>query len=742
MTSVLAMLFLVIVATLAVGMFSMTTMGTESSDNLRHVDRSQASAETGMRWIIHRFKSMNRPFSDKGQIHPPEADRLFDLIAAELQLQYNALSNRTGAAFIRGSGTQAFSTGLVENGVARVFTDTPSFLWMGPLSIGDGDQRFSVRVEQYPTADDASKNQTSLRVTVWGFSGCGTPRVRTPTSPTDVTTQSLHAIVIDFDLEKKVRYAVISKTRIQLGRNTIVEGPVGTTSDRTNPREPLLVLGDFKHLGTSLSNKIGQFESFLRANYNGFDNRISKLTHPKVYEDAISASFSDYDNNGVIEDFDLFLKQFDTNGDRAIVASEFRDSSTNQSLDANLFKMIDELGAALVDGSGQSVAQRPGFGDDRIDARDGYAKVRGSLFATTSQQDWTNELAGRGQTLVGDMIGGSIAVENPLDTAVRLGVPSNQMFDLSPANFEQVATNFRARSGSAGGSASHNATLIANQTLTLARANGGTVIERSPFGSVSYQATLRRPIYRNMTLRNVIVPRGLNALFENCIFEGVTFIDTERNITLGNGSTVTTSQSDGMSWANRRIAGNNTINRDTALVGATITASNPLASTQGSVNGNNIRFHNCTFKGPLANNYSTAYTHWANSWEFTGSTLFDNQVDQTATIVAPQTNIEMGSFTNPLQSPSTLNGVVVAGNIDIRGTSVVDGSIIVTGDGAGNTTLGYFGPSDGDTNPGALPEGGYGRLLVRYNPNRALPDGINLRIDLTPDASTYREISR
>ena len=66
----------------------------------------------------------------------------------------------------------------------------------------------------------------------------------------------------------------------------------------------------------------------------------------------------------------------------------------------------------------------------------------------------------------------------------------------------------------------------------------------------------------------------------------------------------------------------------------------------------------------------------------------------------------MGSFTDPGKAPSTLVGVVVAGNIDIRGNSAIDGSIIVTGDGAGNTTLAYFGASDADTNAGANPEGG------------------------------------
>jgi hypothetical protein len=165
-------------------------------------------------------------------------------------------------------------------------------------------------------------------------------------------------------------------------------------------------------------------------------------------------------------------------------------------------------------------------------------------------------------------------------------------------------------------------------------------------------------------------------------------------------------------------------------------------NSQGFEKGNNLRFHNTTFNGPIASNYATAYTHFTNSWEFTGATMFDNKVDQTATLVAPQTNIEMGSFTNPGAAPSTLLGVVVAGNIDIRGTTMVDGSIIVTGDGSGNTTLGYFGPNDGDTSAVALPEGGFGMLGIHYNPYRTLPDGINLPIMITGRIDTYREGSR
>jgi hypothetical protein len=69
----------------------------------------------------------------------------------------------------------------------------------------------------------------------------------------------------------------------------------------------------------------------------------------------------------------------------------------------------------------------------------------------------------------------------------------------------------------------------------------------------------------------------------------------------------------------------------------------------------------------------------------------------------------------------------------------VDGSIIVTGDGAGNTTLGYFGPNDGDTDPDAGGALGVGRLNLRYNPNRVLPDGINIAVEMVPQLKTYRE---
>ena len=104
----------------------------------------------------------------------------------------------------------------------------------------------------------------------------------------------------------------------------------------------------------------------------------------------------------------------------------------------------------------------------------------------------------------------------------------------------------------------------------------------------------------------------------------------------------------------------------------------------------------------------------------------------------------MGSFQNPGGSPSTLVGVVVAGNIDIRGSATVDGSLIVTGNGATNTTLGYFGSTDQGQAvppPSQLPSeanGAYGHLFFKINPSRSMPNGISIPVVATPQYGTYQ----
>ena len=667
-TAVVAMAFLILFSSLTLAMFSLSSLNVQTADNLSDVDRARSTAESGLRWAAYRFVTMNRPKTTIGNITPSVADSLWPSVRSAIENDLATLLNPA------------------ERGV----TITSTSITSSPIALDDTSARFVIRVEQHPLYVGDTVDQRYLRVTSTGTYGSST-----------------RTVAMDFKIDKKVKFAVVGKTRIQLGRNTLVEGPVAMATASKMP--PILSLSDFRHLSEDLEERIDDFDQFCRDHHGYYDNRVPAGALTESY------GFPDRNGDNYVDEFDLFLEEFDADGDKAVSAQEFTKPNGTM-YDANLFAAIDAMGGPMFDGD----PLRAGYNDGKIDSTDAYAKIRGQVTLATSAEDWIDELADDGQE-INDMIQGPVDADgNP----IKFGASANDIFDLSPANFN--TSGFYNKTGPQNGSTTKTATKLTNAVLSAADANGGTVNERTPYGSTSYQATYRRPVFRNMTFKNCRIPKGLNALFENCKFEGVTYVDLETNVTK-NGST-TTDPNHGMEWSKQMKSGG--FNKDTALTSG---------NSHGFNRGNNLRFADCTFNGPLASSVPSAYTHFANSWEFTGATLFDNQADETATIVAPQTNIEMGSFTNPTAAPSTLIGVVVAGNIDIRGTSVVDGSIIVTGDGAGNTTLGYFGASDSDTNPGAMPEGGYGRLNIRYNPHRALPDGINIAIDILPEIDTYRE---
>ena len=103
-----------------------------------------------------------------------------------------------------------------------------------------------------------------------------------------------------------------------------------------------------------------------------------------------------------------------------------------------------------------------------------------------------------------------------------------------------------------------------------------------------------------------------------------------------------------------------------------------------------------------------------------------------------------------------LQGTIVTGLLDLRGTVDVHGSILLTyrptpnegplfygGDpDSFNTTIGYFGPEDGDgegVDDADKPFSGYGRISLRANPEAPLPDGVPWPITIVADSTSYRE---
>jgi hypothetical protein len=228
---------------------------------------------------------------------------------------------------------------------------------------------------------------------------------------------------------------------------------------------------------------------------------------------------------------------------------------------------------------------------------------------------------------------------------------------------------------------------------------------------------------------------------------------------------------------------------------------------------NNIRFHDCLFVGSIVSDAPQNYTQIRNKIQFTGSTRFasahptspndtslnpdSNDLSEIAksSMMLPGYSVDLGTFNSPPTQNLQLNGAIIAGVMDIRGNAEINGALMLTFaptlgqapmvDASGapignpanfNATLGYFGPTDGDsealdpatlplvngqrivgwdtdgdgladvnsTQPQpsgstAVPFNGYGRINVRFNPNMTLPSGIMLPMQLDAVAGTYRE---
>ncbi len=224
-----------------------------------------------------------------------------------------------------------------------------------------------------------------------------------------------------------------------------------------------------------------------------------------------------------------------------------------------------------------------------------------------------------------------------------------------------------------------------------------TVTEYFPHASGSYTTAassssrrLTRYKFQNKTFTDVTLPSNKNALFSNCTFEGVLFIDCG----------ITTSSY------------------------------------------NNVRFDNCTFNGVIVTNTPRAFKWQYNTLYFTGTAAFNNQSSvQEATILAPHFNINLGN-TNPDQDDNNvLTGAIVGGIVDVRGNAQIYGTIISMADTTCYTS-GYV------TNIGAtLDDGGsettelgdIGVIAITPEEEMMLPSGITTPIVISPDLTSYSE---
>ena len=222
-------------------------------------------------------------------------------------------------------------------------------------------------------------------------------------------------------------------------------------------------------------------------------------------------------------------------------------------------------------------------------------------------------------------------------------------------------------------------------------ASGDYTYPRDGTPSSTWNRKLTRHVYENQTFTNARLPSNRNALFRNCTFAEVLYVDCSKST---------------------------------------------------SSYYNNVRFDNCTFNGTIVTDTPDELKWTNNALYFTGQATFDNtSATQEATILAPHFNVNLGN-TNPQQSENNiLTGAIIGGIVDVRGNAQIYGTVVSMCDTT-QWSSGYV------TNIGAtLDDGGsettevgdVGKIEITPDPDQMLPNGIISPIILKPQQDTYAE---
>ena len=930
--AVLAMMFLILFGSLAAAMAVASTGNVKTAATHLHVGRAQSAAETGLaiararlqesaaRFVVSR-SNVDADFGeslwqgnlgDLGTVTtlPPKTGRQ-DLgspagLAAALVQLYGA-----DAGIVSSLGIMTPTIGNALAGVdtsvyaAANWVYTPGVAVEGS-SNGDIDPALAYQVTYAPLA-----NGTDIRIISTGFD-FGYSRAGTPISRT---------ISQDFRLRKGVKHAIVSSSRVMIGKNVLIKGDVGTrfTAVGFNNADPLLTRSDFAGMDATLDAKLTDFfNSVTQYDVDG-DNRL-RVGHP-TEGTAIPSSNTDYNGDGqpdnafddvtgdgYVDEFDIFIRHYDANGDGRVCLSPALTAGTPAAGGANEFvdgsgNMVDEDLAILMDSNnpdrnkngiqgfqdansngywnngelmldidpadGSARDQVLGYRDGYIDKRDQYAKVAGGLKFRATEAAWSAAQGDVDPKLRGPVTppnGTSPrsfglsdtdlpSVDTSVFTASRTALQNaadGQAFSTQVASnlgvaVSQLATYDESRPADA--NAPWFQRLDANDDATSLPANAATAYwEKMPFNSPSYSDIYFRPVYHNMTFKDVQIPAGNNGLFINCTFIGVTYVRTVaanthvlwgeygRTTLASNVPTLVSPRFIYTGTAYPSMLPSTAIPpQQPLLMAVTPLDKGDVPSTQTARPGydalpeplvmagrrvtdtknisNNIRFHGCLFVGSIVSDVPTNFTQTRNKIQFTGPTSFlqkhptqpdnaglnpesqDRAEIAKSSMMLANYSVDVGSFNSPPAQNLNLSGAIIAGVLDARGNVSVDGSLMLTyapvqgegpmRDSAGNpignpanfnTTLGYFGPDDGDSealnplslpivggvrivgwdtngdgmadvahtqpqpaNSAAVPFNGYGRITIRFNPGMTLPDGVMLPMQTVPVAGTYRE---
>ena len=927
--SVLAMMFLVMFSSLAVAMAVASQGNLRTANTHLHVLRAMGAAETGMAIAERRLSdAVARFVVERGRVDDELGARLWTGGYGSGDGIVNvrpSLDGRPDVAQTRSIADALVNSHMTDANIvavtgfpfqADIFTpsgdvDTAEFAvdnWVRTGLIGidasaadEGAMPSAYQVTYAPLA-----NGTDVRIIVTGYSSIGTTGstyAYRATSTAQTSRPVTRTIQQDYRIVKRPAHAMLSPSRIMIGKNVMINGDLGARYDDVdqNNGHPVTMRSDFLGMNDSLDTRLEQlFTALANGDIDG-DNRL-RVGHaaesaaiPGGTEDLNGDgqpdnAFDDVTSDGYVDEFDVFIKFYDSNYDGRVVLSAALTAGTPAQGSAPEFNGDDDLGLLMdaafpdrnrngisgytdtnnngrwnpgepirdVDPRNGSFSDRVlGWRDGVIDRKDQYAKLRGRLVFRTTESAWASANGGD----YSEQLQGPMRPMNRGESATDFDADDDELPAVSADSFTNSASPLRTAADGLpfadqvashlGVSAGQLATYTEAETddsqprfwrgdlddaYVFARTSRH-IWEKMPFNSPAYADYYFRPRYENMTFRDVHIPMGTNALFVNCTFVGVTYVRSYTDNSHSNWSnygelewsaadnrpmpvTDPLDKSDFLRYTTGLIT-DGPANYDEfpdppVINGATVTG----AARNTKLYSNNIRFHDCLFVGSLISDSPQQYTHVRNKFQFTGGTRFtkehpeepgDPQLNpeaddleqiETTSLMAPNYSVDIGSFNSPTDTfdggPEgqnvQLSGTVVAGVLDARGNTTIDGALLLTfaptlGEGPlqhmglpvgnpadFNSTLGYFGPEDGDQesiDPESLPivngqrivgydtdgDGiadvphdqprpngavdvpfyGYGRISINWNPDLPMPDGVLLPLTAIPLHMTYRE---
>ena len=760
--SVLALMFLVLFASVVTAMAVVADGNVRTAESAVSVSRAISASESGLHYAARRLR----------------------LEASRYTIERGTTSGTFGSRLWAGTWTTSDGTVIVA---------PPSdYTVASPTGTGllhavhdahaSADSHAEVFEDGLPVElelDQASGLLRSPGIPVHGGGDAPWFRLRYEWSGDSVLVTSqghdrdiVRTLTMRFDLEKKIEFALLTPTRIMIGKNVLIEGPMGTfygtlaNELQAEHGDPLVVTSDFRGIDSSLDTSLDVLDlAILLSDVDG-DNRL-RPNHPTESTQLTGGAIADHNSDGYVDDFDLFLYGYDADADGGVVYDQDLAFLAGLGVLTEEFTADPQLGGLLdkarpdrnEDGTVDALDMALGYSDGVIDDLDRYAKIQGELRFAVDGVDWEVARGAPWQSAVhGPVDPGS------LNNAAQFSVTAPEMVEITNDMFANSTTWFQT-------------TAAAGATFsTQLAANGGwsgttTAPESVPFGSEGAYDLYDRPVYSNMTFTNVVIPRGTNALFEGCTFIGVTWIDAEEDCTNPNWN-----------YLGAREFGEGGVLQE-RFEELPDTPGFPDLPPDTKAQSNNIRFDSCTFLGSISGSRPLQYTHWRNKVQLTGDTrifidpedpdllaqpdgavlrmnlygLPEADRDELAksTMLLPGWSVDVGPFDNG-NAHVQLTGTIVTGIMDIRGSADLHGTLLMTfhpeanagplyyggSPDSFNTTIGYFSSADGDgegVDPDDPEFNGYGHIRLRYDPDAELPDGIPWPLQCSADPTSYSE---